>query len=316
MRTVTGATALAFIAVLAAACSSGGTTPTGAPSAAASEAPSAAASVAPSEAPSASADACATDKLATKTPGTLTIGADNPAYPPYFAESSPNPSPWELGDPTNGKGFEAAVGAAVAKELGFAADKTTWIPVAFNNAIQPGPKDYDFYITQVSYSPERAQAIDLSDGYYDLNQSVVTTKTGKIAGAKTIADLKGAALGAQVGTTSYKTITDVIKPTKEAQVFDTNDAAVEALKNGQIDGLVVDLPTASYVAFVQLGDGIIVGQFKDSAQGEHFSLALDKGSPLTPCVNAAIGRLTSAGTLDALATQWLPDLVNTPVLQP
>ena len=320
MRITRGLAALSLVAVVAAACSSGGAataTPAPTPSAApATASPSAAPpSVAPAS-PSPTLDACAPANMALKTAGKLTIGADNPAYPPYFEPSDKNPDPWELGDPTNGKGFEGAFGAALAKEMGFSTDTTTWIVTAFNNAIQPGPKDYDIYITQVSYSPERAQAVDLSDGYYDLAQALVVAKGSKLAKVTSIAALVDHTFGAQVGTTSLKTITDVIKPTSEPKVYDTNDAAVEALKNGQIDGLVVDLPTAFYVSGVQLGDGIVVGQFPNSAAGEHFSVALDKDSPLTACVNAAIGRLKAAGTLDALAKQWLPDQVNTPVFQP
>jgi len=317
MRTVRGLAGLAFVAAFAAACTSGGgATPSAAATAAPTAAPSVEAPSAASVAPSPSADACAPDNLALKTAGKLTIGADNPAYPPYFEPSDTNPDPWELGDPTNGKGFESAVGFAIADEMGFAKDAVTWIYTGFNNAIAPGPKDFDLYITQVSYSPERAQAVDISDGYYDLTQSLVVPAKSKFAKAATIADLKDMQLGAQVGTTSLKTITDVVAPSKEPKVYDSNDAAVAALQNGQIDGLVVDLPTASYVSGVQLGDGIIVGQFADSAAGEHFGAALDKDSPLTACVNAAIGRLDAAGTLDALATQWLPDLVSVPVFQP
>lgn len=315
MRTLRGLAGLAFVTAFAAACSAGGgATPSAA--AAASAAPTVEAPSTASVAPSPSADACAAENLALKTAGKLTIGADNPAYPPYFEPSDTNPDPWELGDPTNGKGFESAVGFAIADEMGFAKDAVTWIYAGFNNAIAPGPKDFDMYISQVSYSPERAQAIDISDGYYDLTQSLVVPAKSKFAKAATIADLKDMQLGAQVGTTSLKTITDVVAPSKEPKVYDSNDAAVAALQNGQIDGLVVDLPTASYVSGVQLSDGIIVGQFADSAAGEHFGAALDKDSPLTACVNAAIGRLDAAGTLNALATQWLPDLVSVPVFQP
>jgi polar amino acid transport system substrate-binding protein len=312
MRIPRAVSALTLVAAVAAACSSGGGATSSPAATTASAAPPSVAAATPSPTP----DACAPENLAVKTAGKLTVGADNPAYPPYFEASDTNPDPWELGDPTNGKGFESAVAYAIAGEMGFAKDAVTWVAVPFNNAIQPGPKDFDFYITQVSYSPERAQAVDLSDGYYDLAQSLVVAKGSKLASAKSIADLKGAVLGAQVGTTSLKTIQDVVAPTKEPKVYDSNDAAVTALQNGQIEGLVVDLPTASFVAGVQLGDGIIVGQFANSAAGEHFSVALDKDSPVTACVNAAIGRLKGAGTLDALAKQFLPDLVNTPVFTP
>jgi polar amino acid transport system substrate-binding protein len=311
MRTTTGLSALALVAVLAAACSSGSTaTPTP------TVAPTAASTAAPTEAPSPSADACAPDKLALKTAGKLTIGADNPAYPPFYQPSETNPDPWELGDPTNGQGFEGAFAAALATEMGFTKDTTTWVAVPFNNAIAPGPKDFDLYITQVSYSADRAKAVDLSDGYYDVAQSVVGIKDKPISKVTTISGLKSFQFGAQVGTTSLNLINTVIAPTKEAKIYDTNDAAVAALKNGQIDGLVVDLPTAFYVTAVQVDTGVIVGQFAPTGEAEHYSVALNKGSALTPCVNAAIGRLKDSGKLASITQEWLADKANAPVFQP
>jgi polar amino acid transport system substrate-binding protein len=315
MRTVKGVSALAFVAVIAAACSATGASPSPAPTAAPTAAPSVA-SVAPSEAPSPSPDACAPENLTLKTAGKLTIGADNPAYPPYFQPSETNPDPWELGDPTNGMGFESATAYAIADAMGFAKDAVTWVVTPFNNAIQPGPKDFDIYLTQVSYSPERAQAVDLSDGYNDVAQALVALKDNKVSSVTSIAALKGFQFGAQVGTTSLKTITDVIAPTKEAKVYDSNDAAIEALKNGQIDGIVVDLPTAFYMTAAQLDNGVIVGQFAPGADAEHFSVALDKGCPLTACVNAAIKTITDNGKLAAITQEWLADKADAPVFQP
>ncbi|MEO5965521.1 MAG: transporter substrate-binding domain-containing protein, partial [Candidatus Limnocylindrales bacterium] len=204
MRTVKGITALALVAAFAAACSSGGASPSAAPTAAATPEPSVA-SAAPSDSPTPTADACATDALALKTAGTLTIGADNPAYPPYFAHrEGGNAAPWEdsdfTGDPTTGEGFESAVGFAIADKLGIAKASVKWIVVPFANSFAPGAKDFDIYLTQVSYKPERAQAADLSVGYYTVSQSVVTLKDSKLAAAKTIADLAGYTFGAQVGT--------------------------------------------------------------------------------------------------------------------
>jgi polar amino acid transport system substrate-binding protein len=313
MRTVTGVSALALVAVFAAACS-GGASPSAGSSAAASAAASesAAASVAPSQA----AAACTFDSLQTKTKGTLTIGADNPAYPPYYQPSDPKTDPWELGDPTNRQGFEGRVAWSIARNLGFVGDTVTWVVAPFNNAIGPGEKDFDIYLSQVSYSDERAQAVDLSDGYYDVAQAVVAAKDSKLSKVTTISGLKDFQFGAQVGTTSLTTITDVIAPSKEAKVYDTNDLAVEALKNGQIDGLVVDLPTAFYVTAAQFDGGVIVGQFPPKEGGEHFSVVLDKGSPLTACVNTAIGQLRDSGELARITQEELSDNAGAPVFQP
>lgn len=264
-------------------------------------------------------DACAPANLALRTAGTLTLGADNPAYPPYFAHrEGGNTPPWEdsdyTGDPTTGEGFESAVAYAIADQLGIAKDKVAWTVVPFSNSFAPGAKEFDFYITQVSYKPERAQAVDLSDGYYFVSQSVVALKDSPIASARTVADLAGYTFGAQVGTTSYDVIVNTIKPTKDAQVFDSNDAAIEALKSGQIDGIVVDLPTADFITNVQVENAVAVGKF--AATAEYFSLVLEKDSALTPCVNAAIKALTDDGTLKALVAKWLPFQDGVPVFGP
>jgi polar amino acid transport system substrate-binding protein len=325
------AATLALTGALVAACS-GAASPTPAPSVAAPSAatPSTAASPAgsPSAAvvPSPSPDPCATANLATLTPGTLTIGTDNPAYPPYFQPpaSGNAPKPWQLGDPTNGQGFESAVAYAVAAKLGFATDKVTWTVVPFANSYAPGKKPFDFYLAQVSYTAERATAVDLSDGYYFVAQSVVALSANPLAKVTTISGLKSFKFGAQVGTTAYDTIKNVIQPTTKISVYNDNDAAVKALQAKQIDGLVVDLPTAFYVTAAQIVDAkgnplaSIVGQLPVQAgpNGEHFSLVLAKGSALTACVNQALSAIKSDGTLDQITKTWLSDKANAPILAP
>ena len=306
---------LGMLAIVLAACTSTGAPAT--PSPAASTAASVAPSVPASEAASPSADACAADALALVTPGTFTIGTDNPAYPPYFQENTDGhkTDPWELGDPTNATGFESAVGYAIANKLGFARDKVAWVVVPFDKSYAPGPKTFDIDLNQVSFKPERAETADLSDGYYFGNQSLVVLKKSPLASVTSIAALKDNIFGAQVGTTSYDAIVNVIKPSKDPQVYNDNDAAIKALGNGTIDGVVVDLPTADYITNVQVENSKIVGQF-EGATPEHFSAVLAKGSALTPCVNGAIGALKTDGTLDALASQFLPFQDAVPVFGP
>ena len=251
------------------------------------------------------ADACAKDQLQVVTDGKFTIGTDKPAYSPWFVDD----------DPTNGKGFESAVAYAVAEELGFTAGEVSWIVVPFTNAYAPGDKKFDVDINQVSISEARRKAVDFSSGYYDVAQAVVSVKGSKIDGASSIAALKEAKLGAQVGTTSYTAITDQIQPTAKPAVYDTNDLAVQALKNGQVDGIVVDLPTAFGIVAVQLDDGAIVGQLPaGSGTPDQFGLVLAKGSPLTSCVSQAVDALKSDGTLADLEEQWLAGTDGAPVL--
>jgi polar amino acid transport system substrate-binding protein len=164
------------------------------------------------------------------------------------------------------------------------------------------------------FHPRAGQGVDFSDSYYDVNQAIVVKKGTKIAGATSIADLKPYKLGVQIGTTSYQYIKDNIKPSQQPAVYDTNDAAVAALKNGQTDALVVDLPTAFYVTAVQVPNSKILGQF-ESTTGEHFGMVFAKGNPLVKCVNQALAGLKADGTLKRIQDRWLSKVVAAPVLK-
>jgi polar amino acid transport system substrate-binding protein len=262
-----------------------------------------------------SAASCSKDDLQTTTSGKLTIGTDNPAFPPWFDGGTPKGSKWEINDPSNGKGFEGAVAAAVAKKLGFAPTEVVWVVVPFDQSFKPGPKSFDFDINQISIKPERAKNVDFSEPYYDVNQALVAIKGTSLTKAKSIADLKDAKLGAQIGTTSLDYINDEIKPTKQPSVYNTNNDVISALKAKQIDGIVVDLPTAFFVTAVQVPNGTIVGQFPDAGTQEQFGLVLAKDSPLTACVDEAITALRDDGTLDSIQQEWLAKKANAPVLQ-
>ncbi|WP_030247462.1 ABC transporter substrate-binding protein [Streptomyces sp. NRRL S-350] len=286
---------LSLAALVATAAALGACAPQSTTSDAASGAPGAAGTAA----------GCAPGALATRTAGTLTIGTDKPAYDPWFSEDKPE----------NGKGFESAVAFAVAERLGYPKDKVNWVVAPFGKATAPGAKDFDFDLNQVSISDERKQAVDFSSGYYDVRQAVIALKNSKAATAKSIADLKGAKLGAQVGTTSLDTITNTIRPSSGPAVFDSNDLAKAALKNGQIEALVVDLPTAFYITGAEVPEAQVVGQFEAAGQGEQFGLVLDKGSKLTGCVTQAVDALRADGTLAKLEKQWLSDAVSAPVLK-
>lgn len=251
------------------------------------------------------ADSCAKEQLQLVTPGTFTVGTDKPAYAPWFVDD----------DPSNGKGFESAVAYAVADKLGFSTSEVTWIVVPFTNAYAPGPKKFDVDINQVSISEQRKKAVDFSSGYYEVAQTVISIKGSKIDGATSIAALKEARLGAQVGTTSYNAITEQVQPSIKPRVYDTNDLAVQALQNKQVDGIVVDLPTAFYITAAQLEDGVIVGQLPPgTGTPEQFGLVLAKDSPLTSCVSQAVDALKSDGTLEKLETEWLAGTDGAPVL--
>jgi polar amino acid transport system substrate-binding protein len=261
------------------------------------------------------AASCATANLNLVTAGTLTVGTDNPAYPPWYAGGTPKGSSWKINDPSTGKGFEPAVAYAVAKQLGFSHDEVKWIYVPFNRSFAPGQKSFDFDINQISYTPARAKVVTFSSSYYDVNQALVVLKGAKIANVHAIAGLRDFKLGAQLGTTSYGYIKDTIKTSSTPSVFQQNAAAIQALKNKQIDGLVVDLPTAFYVTAVQVPNSEILGQFQTAGGGEHFGMVFAKGNSLAGCVNGALGKLKANGTLKRIQQQWLAKATGAPVLK-
>lgn len=251
------------------------------------------------------ADACAKDQLKLLNAGKLTIGTDKPAYEPWFKDD----------DPSNGQGFESAVAFAVAGELGFDRTEVQWSTVKFDSAFAPGAKQFDFDVNQVSISPDRAKAVDFSKGYYTVKQAVVAIKGSKFAGVKSLAELKDAKFGVQVGTTSLAGVKDVIKPSAEPNVYNDQVDAVNALKNKQVDAIVVDLPTAFYVTAAQVENSAIVGQFSaTSGTPEEFGLVMEKGSALKPCVDKAVDSLKSKGELAKIEQEWLGSAAGAPEL--
>ena len=121
-------------------------------------------------------------------------------------------------------------------------------------------------------------------------------------------------LGVATGTTSY-TIAAAQLGEDHLQLFNTNDDAVLALKTGQVDGIIVDLPTAFYLTAAELDAGLVVGQFADTAGGDNYGLLLQKDSKLTAPVTAAVDALRADGTLASIEKKWLSDAVSVPVLK-
>jgi polar amino acid transport system substrate-binding protein len=248
---------------------------------------------------------CTPDTLDTHTAGKLTIATDKPAYPPYFEDN----------DPTNGKGFESAVAYAIADQLGYSADQVQWTVEPFNASYAPGPKDFDFDVNQISITPKRAEQVDFSAPYYTANQAIVALKDSPIANATSLADLADAKIGVQIGTTSLDAVNEAIQPSNDPQVFDNSNDVVSALKNGQVDSVVVDLPTALYLTAAQVPTATVVGQFESTGKEDQWGALLQKGSSLTPCVSAAIDALQSSGELPKIEKQWMSNAADAPILQ-
>jgi polar amino acid transport system substrate-binding protein len=252
---------------------------------------------------SATASSCKAGQLPTKQQGVLTVATDKPAYPPYFEDD----------EPANGEGFESAVAFAIGKQLGYPKDKVRWTVEAFNSSFAPGPKDFDFDVNQISITPVREKAVDFSAPYYTANQAVVALKDSEAAKATSLADLRDARLGVQIGTTSLEAAEEVIEPSNRPEVFNTSNDVVQALKNEQIDAAVVDLPTALYLTAAQVPEAAVVGQFS-APGGDQWGALLEKDSSLTGCVSEAIEGLESSGELEKITQRWMSQAAGAPEL--
>lgn len=248
---------------------------------------------------------CAKESLELVSAGKLTLATDNPAFPPWWDGKEKKSTGFQVSNPYSGNGYESAVAYQVAKRLGFARSEVTWKAVPFLKSFAPGKKTFDWYMAQVSYNPQRAKAVDFSSSYYFVNQAVVGLKGKPITKVKSVAGLKPFTLGAPIGTTSYTYITSFIKPLKKPKVYDSLNDAVTALKNKQIDGLVVDFPSTGYITAVQVPTSTVVGRLPNQGKQERFGMVFGKGSSLDSCVNKALAAMWADGTLKRLESKWL-----------
>ena len=240
---------------------------------------------------------CKTEDLPVLEPGTLTVATDRPAYPPWFE-----------GSPEDYTGFEGDLASEVAERLGL---EIKWVEEPFNKSYAPGQKDFDFDVNQISITPEREEVVDFSDGYFNNNQGILALEDSEVADATSIADLKDAQLGAQVGTTSLDFINTVIQPESDPKVFDTTNDVKSALESGQIDGLVTDLVTTVYLRDFEIKGTEVIGQYPTD---EQFGMLFEEGNPLRTCVNEVLAEIKKDGTLDKLQEKWLEDYLSVPTL--
>jgi polar amino acid transport system substrate-binding protein len=249
------------------------------------------------------ASSCTPADLNTFKDGVLTIGTDSPAYPPYFEDD----------DPTNGKGFESALGYAIASELGFNDSQVEWTTVPFDASYRPGPKDFDFDLNQISITPEREKAVSFSVPYYTANQAVLVKKGSDLDGITSLDELKGATIGVQIGTTSLDAVEEQIQPDTDPKVFNNSNDVVTAFKQDQVDAIVVDLPTAIYLRDAELSGTVVAGQFEQEG-GDQWGALMTKDSDLKSCVDQAIETLKEDGTLEEITNQWMSDSAKAPML--
>jgi polar amino acid transport system substrate-binding protein len=225
--------------------------------------------------------------------GVLTVATDRPAFPPWFE-----------GSPKNYSGFEGEIANEIAQRMDL---DIKWVVEPFNRSYAPGSKDYDFDINQITITPEREQAVDFSDGYFENNQGVLALEGNAAADATSVEDLKNLRLGAQVGTTSLAFINTVVQPEEEPKVFDTTNDVKSALESDQIDALVTDVVTTVYLRDFEIDNSVVVGQYPEP---EQFGMVFEEGNPLQHCVNEVLSEIREDGTLERLQEQWLSEYLD------
>jgi len=231
--------------------------------------------------------------LPLKEEGKIIIHTDEPVYEPWFVDN----------DPANGKGFESAVAFAVAEKLGFSEDQVEWGRTPFNNSYAPGPKPFDFYICDVSRTPERARAVGFSEPYNAVPLVVVTKADGPVMEATSLEDLAQFKWGTQIGTTFHSYIESHIKPEQDILVYDTNADSLTALMNDTVQAVVQTLQIGIFNVDVQFEGLALGGLLPDSDQ--YTALVTELDSPLIPYLDAAVIELWNDGTIPALSDEYL-----------
>lgn len=248
----------------------------------------------PSATPTAVAvEPCDRPNLTTIVSGSLTVATSTPAPAPWFEDE----------DPENGRGFEAALVEALAEELGFSRMEIDWVPVrgAALDLLAGATPSADLVVDRVAVGSTMPEAISISNPYYVTNQALVVRADDR-ADLTSVADLPDARLG--VLGSSAAAFARTIAPRVEPVEVGSVSAAAAALAQGQVDGVIVDLPQAG--ALLDRDAGLVLaGQFPPEPDAAALGIALAPGNPLAGCVNEALDRLQAAGTLGDLQDEWL-----------
>ena len=142
-----------------------------------------------------------------------------------------------------------------------------------------------------------------------LNQGILVKKGTKVS---SMAEAKNLQWGAQQGTTGAIFISETIKPTTEARLYDRTVDAFTALSAGQIQAVLLDTPIVlGAVKEKQVPDGEVVGQFKT---GEQYGAVVNRDSPNLDAFNTVIKQLKSEGFIDQLLQKYFSDQVDVPVI--
>jgi ABC-type amino acid transport substrate-binding protein len=243
--------------------------------------------------------------------GTLRVGMECNYAPFNWTQAEAN----EFTVPIEGgigyaDGYDVQIAKKIAEGLGkeLVIVKTEWdgLPMGVDSGM------LDAIIAGMSPTAERKTKLDFSEPYYSSELVVVVKKDSKFAGAKSLADLTGANITAQLNTFHY-TVIDQIPGVVKATAMESFPAMIVAVRSGFVDGYIAERPGAeadvmanpdlTYIAFPQ-GSG-----FTTSPEDVAIAVGLKMGSPLTADINKILAGLDDATRLqmmlDATARQPL-----------
>ena len=267
---------LAALMVLAlAACASNASTDTAAP------ADSAAETEAPAEE--------AADSTAAS--GKLTM-ATEATFPPY-----------EYYDGDAIVGIDVEVAQAIAAKLGMELEVTD---IAFDSII-PGIQTgkYDMGMAGMTVTDERKEQVNFSDSYATGVQVVIVKDDSAITSVDDLfADGANTVVGTQAGTTGFIYATSDIEDAGLGTVksFGKTTDAVEALKNGQVDCVILDNEPAK--ALVAANEGLHILDTEYAV--EDYAIAIAKeNTDLLDKINTALAELKDDGTLQSIVDKYI-----------
>jgi polar amino acid transport system substrate-binding protein len=223
-------------------------------------------------------------------PGTLVVGFGDPAV--NFANGKIRGSSYQ-----NPKGYEVDLATAIATGLGL---KPSFVYTPWAKLFAPGHKTFDISFQEATITAQRKKTIDFTHSYFDANQGVLLSKKAKVP--HSVADLKNMQTCAQTDTTGLSWIQQKLHPTKAPLIFQSTAAAFVAVQIGRCDAIILDTPiVASEKKARPSRYGAVAGQIVTK---EQYGGVLQKGSPLTPLVDAQVDKLWKNGTIAALQKKW------------
>jgi ABC-type amino acid transport substrate-binding protein len=213
----------------------------------------------------------------------LTVGSDIP-YPPF-----------EQGKPGNYTGFDIELMEAIASKIGRTAEfQDTSFETIFRDVSQG---KFDAVISAATITPEREKAVAFSTPYY-LSEQAVLVKEG--SDIKSLEDLEGTTVGVQQGTTGQELAKEKANAS-EVRPYPEGPDAVNALKSGTVEAVVIDAPVAADA--VEKSGGIEIAEKVPTEEKYGIAVAQDE-TELLEEINQGLKEVQEDGTYTKIYEKW------------